>query len=1016
MTTLLMVALFFFGILSYRALPVSDLPNVDFPAISVAVNYPGANPETMANNVTIPLEKEFLTISGLQTIASTSTSGSTIIVLQFSLDKSIDIAAQDVQAAINRATPQLPQNLPYAPIYRKSNPSNNPVYYASLTSATVSNADLYNYANTYIGERLSLIDGVSQVTTFGSPYAMRIQVNPQKLAAKGLGINDVAAAIQNQNVNLPTGSLFGDTREFTISVKGQISRQDAYNAIVLRNDNGAIVRLCDVGRAFDSVSDDKIYQKFMTQDESVSAVIFAVQTQPGVNVLSVAKKIEKMLPELEDGLPKAIRLNSLFNRADFINESVRDVQTTLLIALALVVLVIFGYLGKAIDTLIPSFALPISIMGVFSLMFVYNYTLDILSLLAITLGIGFLVDDAIVVLENIVRHVEQGKKPFQAALDGSKEISFTIISMTLCLAAVFIPMLYMSGIIGKLFHEFAVVIVGAVLISGFISLSFTPMLCSRFIPPHGIPTRVEKFSAHLNHTLVALYGKSLEWVLKHRAVALALAFAGLILSVVLFNILPKDFLPPDDLGLIVVHTQANDGTSPFQMNRYQDTVAEILRKNKSLESSVSLAAFPDSNKGILFLRLKPFKERPPIDEIANSLYKQTSAIPGIQTFYKSLPLITFQVTTSDVKGNYQYTLQGLNTQELYKYADIMLKKIKNLPGFTQVSTDLELTQPQLNIDILRDRASILNLSAQDVETAFQLSYSNSNLSPINQPDNIYYVIMELEPKYYKTPEALSQIYLRSSTNQLVPLNSVIEMRENLGPLNINHINGLPAVNIGFNLTDIPLSSAVKQLQGLARQTLPATVTGSLQGTASIFQSSFSNLTFLFIITIFIIYIVLGVLYENFFHPLSVMSTLPPAALGGLLVLILFNEPLSLYGFMGMFLLLGIVMKNGIIMVDFANHALTTGKNAHEAIVHACLTRFRPIFMTTISAIMGALPIALGLGGMTAQSRRSLGLVIVGGLIFAQFLTLYLTPVVYLYLETLREYIAKRFPHLHRHHE
>lgn len=1010
MTSLVMLAILLFGILAFKQLPVSDLPNVNYPVINVSTDYPGASPQVMADNLATPLEKEFATIQGLQSIASTSTTGTATIVLQFSLDKSIDVASQDVQAAINRAQPQLPQNMPYAPTYNKTNPTSSPVIYLSLTSATMTMADLYDFGNTVIGKRLSLVDGVAQVTTFGAPYAVRVQVNPQKLAAKKIGINDVGMAIQNANVSLPTGTLFGPNKEFTVNVGGQMYVADKYNNVIIKNENGSIVRLSDVGRAFDSLSDDKYWMKYFKDDINLPTVTLAIQTQPGTNTLSVVNGINAVLPDIEKNLPGAVQLHRLFDRSEYINEAVRDVEYTLLIAFGLVVIIIFFYLGKVRDALIPTMSLPLTVFGTFIVMSFLGYAIDILSLLAITLSIGFLVDDAIVVLENIVRHVEQKVLPFQAALVGSKEISFTILSMTLCLASIFIPLLFMGGIVGKLFHEFAVVIVTAVLISGFISLSLTPMLCSRFIPiydPNKPPTRVERLSHSFNTFLLNAYQKSLEWVLRHRKTTLAVAVSSLALSIVMFKLLPKDFLPPDDMGFITAYTQSADGTSPFQMSKYQAAISDIAIRNPYIDSMVSIGAYPDDNKGLLFIRAKPYGQRPPLPKIIHDLREQFGVVPGVQTYMRALPLIDLEISTKGNKGDYQYTMQSLDPDQLYKYSNIMLKKIKDIPGFFDVATDLEITQPQLNIEILRDRAYALNINAQDIEYALQLAYSDSNLSPINFPQNQYYVIMEVEPKFYKDPLALSQIYLRSSTGQLVPFNAVTKMDVGLGPLSVNHFDGLASVNITFNLPNLPLGSAIKKIDRIARETLPPTVTGKVEGSADVFRASFASMNILIIITIFLIYIILGILYENFFHPITVLSTLPPAALGALLTLFVFRQAISLYALVGMILLLGIVMKNGIILIDFANDAILRGKNPHDAIKQACITRFRPILMTTFCALMGSVPIALGLGGMTAQGRRSLGLVIIGGLLFSQVLTLYFTPVVYLYLENLKERLFKK---------
>jgi HAE1 family hydrophobic/amphiphilic exporter-1 len=1010
MTTLVMLSILFFGIVAYKKIPVSDLPNVNYPAITVSVEYPGANPSIVANNVVSPLERQFLTIEGVQSIASTSSTGGATIVLQFALEKSIDSAALDVQNAINTAGPDLPQNLPYAPTYDKTNPSQTPILYFAAASDTMPLHELYGYAYTFIGERLSTISGVAQVVVYGSPFAVRIQVNPQKLAAKQIGIDEVAAAIQNANVNIPTGTLFGKTGEFTIDVDGQLNQASLYDSIIIKNETGNIVRVRDVGKAIDSTNDDKEYQRYFSSDTDKACVVFGILTQPGVNSMRVIADVNRILPKLESSLPGSMKLYRVFDKAVFIQEAVNDVEMTLVVAFLLVVFVIFFYLGKPMNTLIPALALPIIIVGTFAAMFLLGYTVDILSLLAITLSIGFLVDDAIVVLENIVRHVEEGMPPYEAALQGSKEIGFTILSMTLSLASAFIPLLFMGGVIGKLFHEFAMVIVAAVLISGFISLTLTPMLCSLLVRPHHAANKktfMERFSEKFNLILVSFYEKTLAVVLRHPKLALSTGILSVILTAVLFKMLPSDFLPPDDIGSIVVHTQAATGTSPFQMMKYQDELSRLVKDNPAFDSIISIGALPDDNKGYMFIQLKPYKDRPPMQEIIQDLLSTFQKFPGLQTYVKPLPLIDLQVSTTDIKAPYQYTLQSLDPATLYQSADTLIRQMKNLNGISQVSTDLEIKQPQLNIEILRDKASALNLSAADIENGLSYAFAATNLSPINDPEYQYYAILEVEPKFYSDPSYLSQLYIRSSTNKLVPLSAATRQSQTVGPLSINRLDGLPAVNIFFDIGMGALGPALSKIDALAHETLPPTVTGQVQGTADVFQDSFANLNILLLITFFVIYVILGILYENFLHPITVMSTLPPAALGGLLTLYVFNFPLSLYAFVGLILLLGIVMKNGIILIDFANDAIEKGKTPLEAIQHACHARFRPILMTTFSALMGAVPIAIGMGGMTAQSRRPLGLVIIGGLIVSQILTLYLTPVLYLYLEKLREKFHKK---------
>ncbi|MBY0529041.1 MAG: efflux RND transporter permease subunit [Rhabdochlamydiaceae bacterium] len=1010
MTILVMISVAFFGVLAYQALPVSDLPDVAYPTIEVSVDYPGADPQTIANNVVVPLEKEFTTIQGIQTIASTSYTGSATIVLQFNLDRNVDLAAPDVQAAINAAQPQLPQDLPYAPTYSKVNPTSTPVLFFAITSQTMTFGDLYNYGDVVIGERLSIIDGVSQVQTYGQPYAVRLRIDPQKLASRGIGIDEVGTAIQNANVYLPVGTLFGETREFTIDVNGQLESAAEYDRVIIKNDNGSITRFRDIGKALDSVQDDKMYFAYSDKQDTVAMVGLALRTQAGANTLQVIERVNAILPQLLDEIPGSVKLIRMYDQSDYIWESVHDVEFTLVIALLLVILVIFFYLGTVRDTVIPVLAIPMSILGTFIVMLYAGFTIDILSLLAITLAIGFLVDDAIVVLENIVRHVEHGESPFQAAINGSKEIGFTILSMTLCLCTVFIPLIFMAGIIGRILHEFAVTIVTAVAISGIISLTLTPLLCSRFIPPHiegRQKNRVERFSEAFNQKILDIYGPSLEWALNHRITILAVGLASVLFSVFLLVTLPKDFMPPDDLGLVEGYVQTVDGTSPFLIGDYMQQLAKIAVNDPNVLDVAAVGGYPQDNEGVLYINLKPLSERLSLIPLLHEMNQKMNSIPGVQVFLKPLPLINLQVGAVDSKAAYQYTIQGLNPQDIFKYGPILEEKFNALKTIKNVVSDLDITQPQLQIEILRDRASTYGISAYQIENTLNLAYATSNLSPINMPNNQYYAIMETFPKFYYNPAQLQQIWLRSSlTGELVPLSAITTMKEGLGPLTVNHVNGLPSATISFNLAPgAALSEALKEVEAVAKQTLPTAVFGSIQGAADVFKTSFANLQFLLIITIFIIYVILGILYESFFPPITVMSTLPPAAMGGLFSLMIFGQTLSLFAFVGLIMLLGIVLKNGIIMIDFANASRAhEGKNIHDAIYHACMVRVRPILMTTFAALMGAVPIALGIGGATAKSRMPLGIVIVGGLIVSQILTLYLTPVIYIYVEKFHDKI------------
>jgi HAE1 family hydrophobic/amphiphilic exporter-1 len=1013
MTCLVMVFLAFFGILSYLSMPVSDLPSIDFPTIQVSISYPGASPETVANNVVVPLEQQFSTINGIQSISSTSYTGSATILLIFDLDKNIDLAAPDVQSAINAASAQLPKNLPYAPTYVKANPTATPILFYSLYSETLSLGELYDYAHSLIAQRLNMIEGVSQVQTFGTPYAVRVRVDPRKLASRSTGIDEVATAIQKANVYIPTGTLYGESKEYTIRCSGQIYEADKYNPLIIKEDTntGAIVRLKDVGYAFAGLQNDKMDVQFLDKESMHPTVGIAIQKDPASNTLATIEKINQILPELEKSLPASVKIFKLFDKSSFIEESVVEVQFTLAVALFLVVVVIFFYLGTLIDTFIPTIAIPISVISAFILMYNFGYNIDILSLLAITLSIGFLVDDAIVVLENIVRHVEMGKPTLQAAFDGSKEISFTILSMTLCLASIFIPLIFMGGIVGRMLHELALTIVIIILISGAISLSLTPLLCSRLVKEkkkEEKPTKAAQISNALNSFLLNLYRPSLHFALRHRKWVSLIGLASVALTLVLAMKLPKDFLPSSDIGFIQTFTMAEDGTSPFELTRIQKQLGQTALKNLNISAAVAVSASPQDNQGKIFLKLKDDKKRDSAWKVVDQLYEAFQNTPGANVLLRPMPLINLQVGTTTSKADYQFSLQSLNADDLYKYVPILEEKMKMLRGFGQVNSDLDVSQPQLSIEILRDKASMLGITAEQIENNLQYAFANVNLSPINQPQNQYYVIMEVLPEFYRNPSKLSEIWLTSSSGNLVPLSSVIKTTETLGPLTINHLDGIPSATISFNIVDIPLQTALESLQNLADETLPPSIHGQIQGSASIFKSSFADLAFLLIITFFVVYVILGVLYESFSAPITVMSTLPPAALGALLSLMICRETLSLYAVVGIIMLLGIVMKNGIILIDFALIAIEEEKlEFHEAITKACLVRFRPILMTTFAALMGAVPIALGIGGEIAESRKSLGISIVGGLLFSQVLTLYFTPVTFTYIEGAREWIRSR---------
>ncbi len=1011
MTILVMGSILFFGLFAYFNMPVSDLPNVDLPTIEVSVGYPGANPDTMASAITTPLEQQFMTIQGIQNIFSTSTTSSSTIILQFDLNRNIDAASTDVQAAISRAQPYLPSNLPNQPAYEKVNPASTPIIYFVIRSPNMTLYDLYDYANVFIGERLSMIEGVSNVLTFGSPYAVRVQVDPEKLAAMNLGLDSVASSIQLTNVDLPLGTLYGERDTFTLEADGQIQRAPGYNELIIKNQNGDLVKVKDIGRALNSTQNDKFFQNYVTQDGTESCIILGVQRLPGTNSVAIIERIKSQINALKPQLPASLKIETIYDQSDSIIEGVNDVKMTLIIAFCLVITVIYLALGKALNTLVPSLALPLSVFGTFAIIYLLRFSIDILSLLALTLSIGFLVDDAIVVLENNVRHIQMGETPMQATLKGSKEISTTVFSMTLCLAAAFIPLLFMGGVVGKLFREFAATIIIAVLFSGFVSLTLIPMLSARFLRPYQEEKKgkMEVLSDQINDWMKKIYKPCLYFAMNHRLTMLGVGFGSILCSFILFRTISLDFLPPDDVGFLQGFTQARDGTSPFLMDQYHKKINEISINNPDVESILSVSSYSTPNQGLLFFRLKPFKKRKPMNEVVNELSSKLKEIPGINVYLSPLPLINLQVGTT-AQALYQYSLTSVDRKALYSYGPKLLAKMQNSHALSQVSSDLRINQPQWNLRILRDKASNYNVSAEAIENYFQYAYSNNKISQINGEINQYDVILETLPAFYRDPSVLSKLYVTSTKGTQVPLSEVLEVKETVGPLSINHINGLPAVDISFNPADkVPLGTSLKEIEGLTKD-MPSQVYGQIIGTADVFKSSFKSLNILLLLAFFTIYVILGILYESFIHPITVMSALPTTLLGGLLTLHLFKQTLSIYSFVGLILLMGIVLKNGIMMVDFAIAAVEKEKkSAYDAIIEACLIRFRPIMMTTICALMGAIPIAIGIGGAMAKTRISLGLCIVGGLLISQILTLLLTPVIYYYFEILQEKIGKKPP-------
>ncbi|HQG31746.1 MAG TPA: efflux RND transporter permease subunit [Deltaproteobacteria bacterium] len=1010
MTTLVMLTILIFGIVAYRSLPVSELPNVDFPTIRVSASLPGASPETMASSVATPLEQEFSNIAGIDSMNSTSSLGSTQITLQFNLERDIDAAAQDVQTAISAALRKLPDDMPNPPAFRKVNPADSPIFFVAFTSSTLPLSTVTEYAEALVAKRISMIDGVAEVMVFGSQkYAVRIRLDPKVLVARSIGLDEVTEAIQSGNANLPTGTLWGSRKAFTIQTPGQLTSAADYRPLIVAYRNGSPVRLHSLGRVIDSVENDKTASWF--NDER--AVVLAVNRQPGTNTVAVAKAIRDALPGFQSQIPASVKMNILYDRSESIRDSIRDVQITLVIALVLVVLIIFLFLRNASATIIPSLALPISIVGTFAVMYLAGFNLDNLSLMALTLCVGFVVDDAIVMLENIVRHMENGEWQHEAALSGSKEISFTIVSMTLSLVAVFIPVLFMGGIVGRLLNEFAVTIVVAVLISGFVSLSLTPMLCSIFLKPGGEERHGKAYRAseRFFDGMKRGYEKSLGWVLRYRRATLAVSLLFLVGVVYLFTIVPTGFLPSEDTGQINCSTEAAEGTSFEAMIAHQKKVADIIRKDPAVDivmSSAGGGGHRSANTGSLMIRLKPKSERSEsADEIIQRLRPKLESVPGIRAYLRNPPPI--RIGGYQTKSQYQYTLQGTDIRELYTYAPLLETKLKKLPGFQDVTSDLQIKSPQVSVKIDRNKASSLGLSIEQIQRALGSAYSSRQVSTIYAPNNDYQVILELEPQYQADPAALSLLHVRSSSGKLVPLSTVAEIDQGVGPLSVNHLGQIPSVTLSFNLAPgYALGNAVKEVEKTAQAVLPETITGSLQGTAQAFTSSMTGLGILIIVAIFVIYVVLGILYESFIHPLTILSGLPSAGIGALLTLLIFRIDLNLYAIVGIIMLIGIVKKNAIMMIDFALSAQRRdGENPEEAIRQGALVRFRPIMMTTMSALMATLPIALGMGA-GSESRRPLGLAVVGGLVFSQIVTLYITPVTYIYLDKLQSFLRRRF--------
>ncbi len=1038
MTVLVMLAILLFGAMSYTLLPISALPSVEYPFIQVSASLPGATPEVMAASVAAPLERQFTEIAGLNSFNSSSSTGSTSISLQFDFSRRVDEAAKDVQAAISAAAGQLPTGMPKPPTYRKVNPSVSPILYLYLYSDTIPIATVNDYAEVTMSQPISSIDGVAQVSIFGQKqYAVRVQLDPKALASKGIGIDDVRSAIAAGNVNLPTGSLSGDHKSYLIQANGQLSNADGYRSLTVIYKNGAAVKLQDLGTVLDDVQNNKITNRY--SDDKVTnkkAIVLAVQPQPGANTVQIVDAIKAMMPNLRAQVPQSIQMGIFYDRSLSIRSSVDDVKFTLVLSICLVVLVIFLFLRNVTATIIPSLAIPVAIIGTFAAMYVLGYSLDNLSLMALTLSVGFVVDDAIVVLENITRHQEMGEDAMTAAYKGSREIGFTILSMTLSLVAVFIPIMFMGGLIGKLFHEFAITISVAILISGFVSLSLTPMLCSRFLS--AAPTKPNLLYRFLEQSFDLLqrgYAWTLRPVLKYRSLTIVVSLMILLGTGYLFTLVSKGLIPYEDTGQITGNTKAAQDISFDNMLKHQQQIVRILRKDPNIAAINSTVGSGgpngSANSGRITIRLKPRDQRKlNSEEIIKALSPKLRGVPGIQAFLRSPPAIP--LGGQQTNSQYQLTVQSLDLAELRKYMPILLERVQAIPGLRGVDSDLQLATPQINVAVDHDKAALLGVSVAQIQRTLGDAYGSGQVSTIYGTNNQYPVVMELKPEYQRDPSALSSLYVRSSrpasittqtaanpqasnttqasnTGVVLPLSSVATITQGIGPLTVNHLSGLPSATISFDtLPGVSLSDATALINKAAAEVLPSTVTASFQGAAQAFNDSFTSLGGLLVVSIVVIYLILGILYEDFIHPITILSGLPSAGFGALLTLLVFGVELNLYSFIGIILLIGIVKKNGIMLVDFAIERQRHVANIlpQQAIYEACLVRFRPIMMTTMAALIGTIPIALG-AGSGSEARRPLGIAIVGGLFFSQILTLYLTPVFYIYLESFRQYLANR---------
>jgi hydrophobic/amphiphilic exporter-1 (mainly G- bacteria), HAE1 family len=1023
-TSLLMAGIALFGIIGYKVMPVSDLPTVDYPTISVNASLAGADPNTMSASVASVLERQFTGIAGLDSMTSRSSTGSTSINLQFSLDRDIEGAATDVQSAIAAVTPLLPAGLPAPPSFRKQNPSEQPIIFLSLYSDTLPLSTIDEFAETQIAPRIAMINGVSQVQVMGQQkFAVRVQIDPDKLTAKRIGLNDIDTALNQWNINTPLGTLYGPKMEYNIYANGQLMNAAQFKRLTVAYVGGRPVYLQDVANVIDSVQDDKqaswIYTKGADGRDlgAKRTVTLSVLRQPGTNTIDVTDRVRTLLPVFEAQLPPSLKLLVRGDRSTSIRRAFQDVQFTMLITLVLVVSVIFVFLRNVWATTIPSLALPFTILGTFAVMATLDFSLDNMSMMALILAIGFIVDDAIVMLENIVRHIEMGEQPFEAALKGSKEIGFTIVSMTVSLAAVFIPILFMGGILGRLFREFAVTITVAILISGVVSITLTPMLCSRFLRPHD-PNKKHNFvyrgTEWVFATQLKVYQWTLQRVLKYRPIMAVVFFAVVGGTLYLFQTVPKGFIPDQDIDQINLQLMAAQGTSFYKMVDYQKAVAEIVRRDPNVDTFMASVGGgfggQSGNNANMNIILKPANQRKlTMAQVMDELRPKIARFSGFQAFMRIPP--TINIGTRGSRAAYELTILSPDTEALARESVKLQAAVeKESDIVADVNSDLQIKSPRVNVEVNRDRAASLGLDVTSIENALYSGYGPKWSSTIYSATNQYEVLMEIQQKYQAFSDYLSKIYFHANNGNLIPLAEVVKLREDAMPQSINHSSVLPSVTVSFNLKPgVSLGEAVDRLGAVAARTLPDTMQVSFTGTAQVFQASLKNLTLLLIIAIGVVYIVLGVLYESYIHPITILSGLPSACLGALLTLIVFKVDLNIYSFVGLVLLVGLVKKNAIMQIDFALEAERRGnKTPAEAIYEGCLIRFRPIMMTTWAALLGAIPMAVGYGS-GGEARRPLGLAVVGGLLVSQMVTLYLTPVVYTYMSSLLDWWRKRHP-------